>query len=814
MKEINPFTNIDYVAIEQAQSREANAVSGAIGNWQVDPSTLKAGDGKNNKEVGHSSEAGNERVFVGSKTNPLVLMGQLKDVTGVDEYGLWVKGAALYLGGYKQYDVIATKEGIGVTTVAYYAGKEYTSIKAAVDQAETDGKTDLTIFVRAGTYLENENTTGWNMNIRIIGEDKDKSIIFFDTGQKYWRYNKNIYIEKVSFIGYSASNALIYAEGSDYVYIDNVDIENQYSHANGAGGIRIGACTDLADTGVTIKNCNIQCVGTLSDNPNGLYAGICISGDRGNVRLKENIIFTSGYAVWLAGTTNQIRFFIIQNMIGMDSSSTLTRGSGIYVNSNYLQQSLIEGNGIFQNTGTGYFPCGIYFQGSGSVIQSNKIINNFVIAAEVGYDILTSGVVFSGNQAAGCESHGMVIRGYLPNSDNINSVVGNSVYSCGGEGISLDGSNFTVTGNTIFNCAAGIGDAAATISQHYNITCSANVIRSCDYGIRIRGASSAVSTYDLNFSNNTISGNISQTTGIGISIGTSFQNVIIKGNTIRYFAVGVGLDQATASSVGYINISDNDIDSMDYVAINLDGQDANNFKITNNHIPQGIILESLTNSNINDNFIYGAMGIAILAACLSSDITGNNIEVSTNNGILVTTDLGNSKICNNKIVTTAAGAQDVVVNGNMYDSIIDNNWMDSEINCIGIAGNLTNGSFNGNILQYDGDGFGIYVGGNVDAGASNMYGSVINGNNIHHDDTTGATPCVYIAGNARNLTVTGNKLYGGNSGDYVIVIVGTTDNCLFAVNRNGEGLAAGSIGDGIQGTGTRTNNAVYGNLKT
>jgi len=746
--------------------------------------------------------------------NTQVVLGQLKDKTGVDEFGLWVRGIALYLGGYKQYDIMATKEGTAGATLVYYNGGEYASIKAALDAAQTNSETDVTVFVRAGTYAENENTTGWNMDVRIIGEDKDKSIISFAASQKLWRFNKNLYLSNLSFTANAGSNALIYAEGSDYVYIENCEIENLYSHANGAGGIRIGACTDLTDTGVIIKNCDIRGVSALTNNPTGTYAGICISGDRGNLKLIQNDIQTSGFGIWLAGTTNQIRNLIVQNRIGIISDDTLVRGSGIYINSSSFAQSLIEGNSIFQNSGTGYYPKGIFFDGDASTFQNNRVVNNFVIAASIGIDLCSAGIVCGGNQVQGCEEHGILVSGGNNTATNINNIVNNSVYNCGEDGISIEVSNFNIVGNSVYNCAIGIGDSETT-AIHENVICSSNAIRNCDNGILIQCSNGAYASNNFVFSNNYISGDSDQTSGIGIGLGSYMNKIIIEGNIIRKFSNGIGLSQRAASDCVDVTIANNDIQDMNSHAINFDGQNVSPVRIVNNNAKEGILLEYLYTGVISNNYISGANGIAIDVSMSNSEISGNYIDVTTNNGILVTDDvLDGSRIINNYIDTQAEGAVGIKIDDDMSDTLIRGNRIDSEIIGIRIGGDMFTSIIDNNWIQYDAAGYGIQVIGNVDTSTSNTQGTVINGNTIQHDDTTGATECIYIGGTARNLVVTGNRLYGGGAGDYVITIVGTTHYCLFTGNRNSEGLAAGSIGSGIQGTGARTGNVEASNLLT
>src|SRR5690606_27904080 len=69
----------------------------------------------------------------------------------------------------KNYYVVS-KDGSG----------DFESIQRAVDQCRSFPDERITLFIKKGMYNEKVKIRQWNTNIKIIGEDRDATIITFD----------------------------------------------------------------------------------------------------------------------------------------------------------------------------------------------------------------------------------------------------------------------------------------------------------------------------------------------------------------------------------------------------------------------------------------------------------------------------------------------------------------------------------------------------------------------------------------------------------------------------------------------------------
>lgn len=95
-KIIDPFTNVEYVDPEEiVVPKVAELTDGTVGGQSVSTTEVSAGAGS--ARIGTISEGGNECFYVGDPVAALILLGQLKSRTSLNEYGIWIGTTGQYL---------------------------------------------------------------------------------------------------------------------------------------------------------------------------------------------------------------------------------------------------------------------------------------------------------------------------------------------------------------------------------------------------------------------------------------------------------------------------------------------------------------------------------------------------------------------------------------------------------------------------------------------------------------------------------------------------------------------------------------------
>lgn len=90
------LTDLPYQEIPVSETpKEIDAVSGKLGGLSI--ATGQVGAGQGTDSIGLSSQKNNEFFYVGNPLTALVLLGQLKNRTTVDEYGIWIGTTGQYL---------------------------------------------------------------------------------------------------------------------------------------------------------------------------------------------------------------------------------------------------------------------------------------------------------------------------------------------------------------------------------------------------------------------------------------------------------------------------------------------------------------------------------------------------------------------------------------------------------------------------------------------------------------------------------------------------------------------------------------------
>lgn len=95
-KIVNPFTDVDYEKPpEQDIARTVEASSGSVGGASVSRTQTEAG--QSSSAIGTCSQKNEEKFYVGSLVDALIILGQLRQKTGADEYGIWIGSTGEYL---------------------------------------------------------------------------------------------------------------------------------------------------------------------------------------------------------------------------------------------------------------------------------------------------------------------------------------------------------------------------------------------------------------------------------------------------------------------------------------------------------------------------------------------------------------------------------------------------------------------------------------------------------------------------------------------------------------------------------------------
>ena len=399
-------------ALQGPEERWADFINGRVGNFQVGGDILRSGTAKTQKELGFASERGNERVYVGSKTDPLVLLGQLKDVTGVDEYGFYSKSGAVYIAGYRLFEAVVDPGGI--------LG-DYTTIQAALDSGAKS------IFLRDGIHILTANLTITGDNVTITGESIYKTIIQSGASEGADSWNIQITGDNVTLRNFtktgidSASTFLIDTEGESTT-IDRLYIKNLTS---GYRGINADTGSDLKVTNCLISTSlwpvyTSQDQSIITDNiisiVNGNNEGVLIDGD--NCTFSRNKLIRAGtgaYGIEVGGDG----CIVSENYLYSSTTTTIT-GVHILGDNNKVSKNVIEG-----------WNDGIDDEGNfGSTIQDNTLV-----------DIGDNGIIISSlSSTAG--------RGY-------HLCTGNIIHGAGGNGIAVSGGRkCTVSNNHVYDATA------------------------------------------------------------------------------------------------------------------------------------------------------------------------------------------------------------------------------------------------------------------------------------------------------------------------------------------------------------------------
>lgn len=471
-KTITPFTDLPYEAFE-ALSQYMNATGGTMSGFSVGKGGFRGGTQA--RQIAMFSESGNERVLVGKESDPLVLLGQLKDKTGTDEYGLWVKTGAAYIGGMRVYEAIVDPAGDG----------DYTTIAAAI----TAGK--KIIFLRNGTHILSADLTISTAGTVLIGESRDGVII--QSGATSGADDHQIivsghYVQLRNFnkTKLSAGSLGAIKITGNHAVVDNVYVTNEVS---GGYGIHI--------TGgyATVQNSEV-------------YSDYAINSTGSNSTITNNKLtqYSANVPTVLIDGINAslIGNYIYGTCYNSDSDLGIVT---VTVDSAKITDNLIVGGS--------YTGLGMCITSDNSVISNNKItLTLHGVRVQTAY-----GTVMAGNTIYSIDGIGVQVGFDAAYGIDKFTLNGNTIMNAGGDGVQIrDAYNCSIINNIIDTSGGtGIEQISGQIEQ-CNI--SNNQVNDCTAdGIKTTGAS------DCKYSN--IIGNVIYNNGArGLYIGASHCNVI------------------------------------------------------------------------------------------------------------------------------------------------------------------------------------------------------------------------------------------------------------------------------------------------
>lgn len=747
-----------------------------------------------------------------------VILGNLWDKTGVDEYGLWVKGESVYLGGYKLYDAIASKNG--TDTVVYYNGAEYASIKAAVDAAEAAAATKITIFVRNGAYTEIENAAdryadGWDIDVYLIGEDKENTIITFSSTNWGWKFDRKVSIINIQMISSELIGPIIH-DSTTYPYFNLTNSIIRNTNTTNTSGLRSAVYFHGGTSGgeYRIYQNKIYC-----ENPNinsdGSLGAIFFNGLQDNVIIQNNYIKTGIGAIYFNDFTNDGSATVEDNEIEVLGHATNTIPIAIKMEDSIVDGKVVGNKIININSGT-KFSYGILWLGNTSVVQRQKVTDNIIVGADIGMRLQGVALQCSNNIVSDCATCGIYVIGGYYNSNDAMAVTGNVISNCtssSGGAIQTAYANFSFQNNIIFNCYNAFYDGDYRTS---NINISNNYIRKCTNGINFRGYSFSFGGSGFIYCNNHIVADSSSYGTYGIVLGSYHDQTVISNNVILYYQYGIFSNpRIVGAGSRDVYVQNNIIRYITTLSIDFSTNGGVSGEIKNNYLEKGVLTTGQTYSfsgNTSDGPFTSTSGFPMF-------FESNRLSANTAHTVSTTSNIGNSRISDNYI-EAGPGYNCIHTSGDISNThIISNQFYAGSTTSrnIHVGGDVETCTISNNIFDgVDTDQYMIYVTGSMDRITSTHFiGSIISNNIFTGRSTSHAQTAIFVGVSMGDTIVNANRFFLGNNGStrHAIDVIVDAAYCIFTSNRISNNVFVGTT-DGFYIAGTSTGNVFANNILT
>lgn len=318
-----------------------------------------------------------------STTDTKVLIGQLQDKTGNNEYGLWIKSGASYIAGMRSYSVIVSQDGLG----------DFSDIQDAIDSIPTGG----TIFIRNGMYeITSTILIDALTNITLIGEDVNNTIIKAGDGTDidvFNVFNNSSYINFYNLQidgNYLNQDPASFLKGIKFDFTNFVTIGNCYIRRNSAWGIEVN--TGSGD--IEIYDCIIE-----ENVETGLRAD---TANRINVR--NTLIYNNGIGVYtyessgnffISNTflSNLLQNFLSDVATGVNISNTII--SNYFYGNTEPDIEIMDTGCIVSNNVIGSAGIGVYMTSVSDCLITGNLFENHLNKAV--YMVTATGCLVSDN---------------------------------------------------------------------------------------------------------------------------------------------------------------------------------------------------------------------------------------------------------------------------------------------------------------------------------------------------------------------------------------------------------------------------------
>jgi hypothetical protein len=350
------------------------------------------------------------------------------------------------------YDCVVDAAGYG----------DYTTLDAAVTAGETS------IYIRAGSYTATGNITP-AANTVIVGEGMEVVTIAL-AGYQLLLSNDDCRVSEITFTGTKARDFQISASGDDVqisrVRLDVASSSNWHSGITAAGDRFILVDSEvlvnkaplyISGADANINRCKFYGGRQDTDNtPNGCANEITLAG--------ANTIFSHNWFL----RTNSGNF----------------GSGGIYITGN---SCIISNNKIEEDSG---YATAIWTSGT-----DTKVVNNHISGWSNGINLYSEyRQVCNGNTIYNVAHTGIYVAGAISAGYGYKTVIGNVIYSPGGNGISGLASRCVISGNAVYG-AGGHGISGWTGNSSYVIITSNYCGECTDSGIYIMGGGDYVGQY-------------------------------------------------------------------------------------------------------------------------------------------------------------------------------------------------------------------------------------------------------------------------------------------------------------------------------